>query len=155
MTGPRQILIRAEEVSTEIVRKIDPAAAPLCWSLAIEAEFHRKVYERNKDPLDLILDDKRPRRGQTCGIGQIVLLVEKTISDSMKRPLVEKQIALWRKLLEVPRILEMLALVQEHRNQIAHVAKRGIYTLGRSNEFVKGLRESGWLAEFLSALQPP
>ena len=149
-----RILIRAEVVSAETVRKIDPAAAPLCWSLAVEAEFHHKVYERNKDRLDLILDDKRPRCGQTCGIGQISLLVKKTISDPLKRPLIEKEIAPWKRLLSVPHILEMLVLIQEHRNQIAHVAERGIYTLRRSNEFVKQVRESGWLAEFLSALQP-
>jgi|CXWL01.1.fsa_nt_gi hypothetical protein len=150
----KRILIRAEVVSTEAVRKIDPSAAPLCWSLAIEAEFHRKVYERNKDRLDSILGDKRPKHKQTCGIGQILLLVEKTIGDSLRRPLIEREVALWRSLLAVPHILEILTLVKEHRNQIAHVAERGIYTLGRSTEFVKEVRETGWLAKFLSALQP-
>lgn len=150
----RSHLIDAELWSEDRMRGLDPLAGPLRWALAIEAEFHCKVYERNKDTLDLILGDKGPRRAQTCGIGQISLLIEMTISNPMKRPLVEKKIALWRRLLTVPRILETLALIQEHRNQIAHVAERGIYTLGRSKEFVKLVRESGWLAEFLSALQP-
>ena len=153
----KQILIKAEVVGTEIVRKIDPSAAPLCWALALEAEFHYKVYERNKDQLDLILGSERPGRRQTCGVGRISLLVDKTISDRLKRPLIEKQIAVWQRLLSVPNIHEMLALITEHRNQIAHidVAKRGIYTLERSNEFVKQVRESGWIAAFLSALQGP
>lgn len=150
----KRILVQAELVSTETVRKIDPSAAPLCWALAVESEFHHKVYRRNKDRLDSILGERRPRSKQTCGIGHIALLVEKTISDPLKRPLVEKAIAPWRKLLSVHHILEILTLIQEHRNQIAHVVERGIYTLERSNEFVKRVRESGWLTEFLSALQP-
>ncbi|OQW33842.1 MAG: hypothetical protein A4E20_12350 [Nitrospira sp. SG-bin2] len=152
----KQILIRAEIVGTEIVRKIDPSAAPLCWTLALEAEFYHKVYERNKDRLDVILGSEAPGRRQTCGIGKILLLVDKTISDPLRRPLIEKQIAVWSRLLSVPHIHKMLALITEHRNQIAHVdvAKRGIYTLGHSNEFVRKVRESGWIVEFLSSLQP-
>ncbi len=149
----KRILIRAEEVSAEAVRKVDPAAAPLCWALAVEAEFDHKVYGLNKDRLDLILGEERPRRRQKCGIGQISLLLKKTYNDPLKKPLVEKEISLWRRLLTVPDILEILSLIQEHRNQIAHVTERGIYTQERSNEFVRRVRESGWLAELLSALQ--
>jgi hypothetical protein len=149
----KRILIRAEEVSTEAVRKVDPAAAPLCWALAVEAEFDHKVYGRNKDRLDSILGEERPKRRQKCGIGQISSLVKKTCNDPLKRPIVEKEVAVWRRFLTVPQILETLSMIQEHRNQIAHVTERGIYSQGRSNEFVKRVRESGWLAELLSALQ--
>lgn len=39
-------LILAERVSVASIRGTDPSAAPLCWTLAIESEFHHKVYER-------------------------------------------------------------------------------------------------------------
>lgn len=154
-TVTRSHLIDAELWSGDRLQPLEPSAGPRRWALVIEAEFHCKVYEQNKNTLDGILGDKRPRRRQTCGIGQILLLIEMTISNPMRRPLLEEKIALWPRLLLVPRIPAMLALIREHRNQIAHVAEPGIYTVGRSKEFVKLVRESGWLTEFLSALQFP
>jgi hypothetical protein len=147
----KRILIQAEVVGTETVRKIDPSAAPLCWSLAIESEFHHRVYEANKYRLDGILG--RPRGRKTCGIGQILELVEKTCSDPIKRPLIEREIPAWRRLLAIPDIIEALNVIREHRDQIAHVTERGMYPQVRCNEFVRRIRESGWIVEFLKAIQ--
>jgi hypothetical protein len=148
----KRILIQAEVVSTETIRKVDPSAAPLCWSLAIESEFHHRVYEANKSRLDGMLGKARGRK--TCGIGQIFELVEKTCSDPIKRPLIEREIPAWRRLLAIPDISGMLNVIKEHRNQIAHVTERGMYPLARCNEFVRRIRASGWIIEFLKAIQP-
>lgn len=151
----KRCLVQAEIMSAVSIRHIDPSAAPLCWSLAIESEFHNKVYEARKHRLDGILGEtRRPKGRRTCGIGQMLVLVKETCSDSIKRPLVEREIPAWRKLLAVPDIVESLNVIKEHRDQIAHVTERGMYTQARCSEFVRRIRESGWIIKFMQAIQP-
>ena len=88
-------------MSTVSVRRLDPSAAPLCWSLAIESEFHRKVYRECRDDLNEILKSGNhpvPRERQTCGIGQILALIQKTRAAPLKTQLIEKAIPSWRRL---------------------------------------------------------
>jgi hypothetical protein len=150
----KRYLVQAEVMSAVSIRHIDPSAAPRCWSLAIETEFHHKVYEASKHRLDGVLGEKRPKGRRTCGIGQMLMLVKETCSNPIKRPLVEKEIPVWRKLLAVPDIVETLNIIREHRDQIAHVTERGMYTQARCGEFVRQIRESGWIINFMQAIQP-
>ncbi|TKS63446.1 MAG: hypothetical protein EWM73_01439 [Nitrospira sp.] len=151
----KRCLVQAEVMSAVSIRHIDPSAAPLCWSLAIESEFHHRVYEVRKHRLDGILGEtRRPKGRRTCGIGQMLVLVKETCSDPIKRPLVEREIPAWRKLLAVPDIVETLNVIKEHRDQIAHVTERGMYTQARCSEFVRRIRESGWIINFMQAIQP-
>jgi len=151
----KRCLVQAEVMSAASIRHIDPSAAPLCWSLAIESEFHHKVYEARKHRLDGILGEtRRPKGRRTCGIGQMLVLVKETYSDPIKRPLVEREIPAWQKLLAVPDIVETLNVIKEHRDQIAHVTERGMYTQARCSEFVRRIRESGWIIKFMQAIQP-
>lgn len=142
----KRCLVQAEVMSAVSIRHIDPSAAPRCWSLAIKSEFHHKIYEASRRRLDGILGEtRRPKGGKNCGIGQIFVLVEKTYSDPIKRPLIEREMPVWRRLLAVPDIVEKLNVIREHRDQIAHVTERGMYTQARCNEFVRRIRESGWI----------
>lgn len=84
----------------------------------------------------------------------MLVLVKETCSDPIKRPLVEREIPAWRKLLAVPDIVETLNVIKEHRDQIAHVTERGMYTQARCSEFVRRIRESGWIIKFMQAVQP-
>ena len=151
----RKLVIDAELWSQDRLKGIDPIAAPLRWALAIESEFHHRVYEARKHRLDGILGEtRRPKGRRTCGIGQMLVLVKETCSDPIKRPLVEREIPAWRKLLAVPDIVETLNVIKEHRDQIAHVTERGIYTQARCSEFVRRIRESRWIIKFMQAIQP-
>lgn len=143
-------LSRAEFLSSASIRRIDPSPAPLCWSLAIESEFHHKLYLVKRDRLDGILNDKRPKYGQCCGIGQIHMLVEETRDDRR----IKEQIPAWGRLLTVRNVAGILKMIKMHRNQIAHVSKSGPYTSAQCDEFLGKVRESGWIIEFLTSLQP-
>ena len=151
----RKLVIEAELWSQGQLKGIDPIAAPLHWALAIESEFHHRVYEARKHRLDGILGEaRRPKGRRTCGIGHMLVLVKETCSDPIKRPLVEREIPAWRKLLAVPHIVEKLNVIKEHRDQIAHDTERGMYTQARCSEFVRQIRESGWIIKFMQAIQP-
>lgn len=151
----KRCLVQAEVMSAVSIRHIDPSAGPLCWALAIESEFHHKVYDASRVHLDRVLDEtRRPKGRRTCGIGQVLELVKKTCSDPIKRQLIEKEVPGWRRLLAVPDVVEILKVVKEHRDQITHVTERGMYTPVRCNEFVRRVRESGWIVKFLQAIQP-
>lgn len=84
----------------------------------------------------------------------MLVLVKETYSNPIKRPLVEREIPAWRKLLTVPDIVKTLNVIREHRDQIAHVTERGMYTQARCSEFVRRIRESGWIINFMQAIQP-
>lgn len=149
-------LIDAELWSQYHMRQDEPAAGPRRWALAVEAEFHHKVYATNRKRLDEILGEtRRPKGRRTCGIGQVLALVEETAAHPIRRPLIEREIPVWCKLLAVRDIVGTLRIIKKHRDQIAHITDEGIYTQAQCNEFVRKVRESGWIVEFLSSLQSP
>lgn len=135
----KRFLVQAELMSTASVRHIDPSAAPLRWVLAIESEFHHKLYEGNRHRLERILGEKPAKPGKSCSIGQIHVLVKKIGGDRLKRPQIEAAIPAWRRLLAVRDVIAILELAQQHRNQIAHVTKLGPYTQVRCDEFLKNV----------------
>ena len=115
----RKLAIEAELWSQGRLKGIDPIAAPLRWTLAIESEFHYKIYNTNQEVLGKLLGDFRPNPGRTCGVGQIRKLIEISDSSPIKKAIVEKQVPAWRKLLSVPDLVKILKQISEDRNQIA------------------------------------
>lgn len=152
----RSLVIDADLWSKENLRAIEPAAGPRRWALAVEAEFHEKVFQPNRNALELALREGNPgsqlRPSQTCSIGQIDRLIRisrrgdgagatiRTVFDRLTGRLEFRAGGE----LDIPRIL------LEHRNQIAH----GSYTPAQCNEFLRVIRESGWVFRFLEAIQP-
>lgn len=148
----RKHVIEAELWSQGQLKGIDPIAAPLHWALAIESEFHHKLYSPNEEALGKLLGDLRPKPGRACGVGQISKLIEVSGSSPIKKAIVETKISAWRNLISVPDLLKRLKQISKDRNQIAHVASEGPYTKENSVEFVKHVRNSGWIFRFLSSL---
>lgn len=150
----KHYLVDAELWSSDRLRRLEPTVGPRYWALAIEAEFHTKLYEPNKKGLDKLLGDHSPKRDHTCGLGQINLLVKLSGSNSMTKAVVDT-IPGWRSFASIPKLDKTLELISNHRNQIAHVTELGPYTLERCNAFVKAIRGSdGWIFSLLSAIQP-
>ncbi len=151
----KRCLLQAELMSAAGIRRAFPLAAPLCWALAIESEFDKKVYSKHQSRLDDILGDHRPKAGRRCGIGQIVELIGKTRGDKLKRPIIEKALPAWRKLLSLRHVHESLSMIKDHRNQIAHITESGAYSTAQCNEFIEKIRDSGWIVECLASFQAP
>ena len=150
----KSLLVDAELWSSDRLRRLEPTAGPRRWALAIEAEFHHKVYEPNKNDLDRLLEDDRPKRGHTCGLGKISLLIKRSGSNAMKKAVVDT-VSGWRSFASIPNLVKTLELISDHRNQIAHVTELGPYTLERCNAFMKAIRGSDeWIFSLLSAIQP-
>jgi hypothetical protein len=72
----------------------------------------------------------------------------------MRRPLIERELPAWERLLSVHDVVEMLRIVKEHRDQIAHITESGSYTNAQCGDFLRRIRNSGWMIEFLAAMQP-
>jgi len=142
----RNLIIDAELWSDVRMQNIEPSTGPLRWALAIESEFHHKIYNTNQDVLGKLLGDFRPKPGQTCGVGQINKLIE------VSGPSAEEPVPGWNKLLSVPNLVKILRGISRDRKQIVHVSSEGPYTKGNSVEFVEQVRNSGWIFRFLSSL---
>ena len=149
----RKHVIEAELWGQGQLKGIDPIDAPLHWALAIESEFHYKIYNPNQEVLGKLLGEFRPKPGRTCGVGQISKLIEVSGSNpDNKTNNVEKTIPAWHNLVLVPDHVRILKGISLDRNQIAHVSSEGPYTKESSLEFVKHVRNSGWIFKFLSSL---
>ena len=148
-------MIDAEVWSHPRLRHIEPGIAPNRFALAIESEFHYKVFEPHRIVLTPALNSpnhKAPRSGQCCNLGQIQMLI--TLSNH--NPLVK---AVFSKLsghpglTDVPEALDVLGKVRLHRNDLAHAGSGGHYSNDRCNEFLRLVRETRWIFRFLSAIQ--
>jgi hypothetical protein len=156
----RSLVIDAELWSKANLRDIEPAAGPLRWAKAIEAEFNAKVFQPNRDKLELALQEGRPaqrsQRAQSCSIGEIGFLIR--ISDRDDRTRATIRTVFERLLggheLHTDRNLAIPWILLDHRNQIAHVTNRGLYARVNCDEFLRVVRESGWVFRFLKAIQP-
>lgn len=148
----RNLVIDAELWSDVRMQKIEPSTGPLRWALAIESEFHHKIYNPNQEVLGNLLGELRPKHGKTCGVGQINKLIEVSGSNPIKKAFVEKKISNWRNLVSVPDLVRNLKEISKDRNRIAHVDPEGSYTKENSVEFVEHFRNSGWIFRFFSSL---
>jgi hypothetical protein len=120
----RDYVIEAELWSRANLRELEPTAAPRRWILAIESEFHHKVFERDRNILEKYLQGNRQesplRPGQSCSIGQVALLVRKAGSRMDKDKLLQ---AVFRRLQGSQEFTRSANLgipneVVEHRKQI-------------------------------------
>jgi hypothetical protein len=69
----RALVVDAQVWSHPRLRKIDPSATPLRWVLAVESEFHHKVYVPHQKTIERALEKSHGPR--SCSIGQIVFLI--------------------------------------------------------------------------------
>lgn len=156
----RSLVIGAELWSRANLRAIEPAAGPRRWALAVEAEFNAKVFQPNCDQLEPALregsPDRRLKPNQSCSVRQINRLIRissrgdmagATVRAVLDRLLGGHELRAGARL-DIPRIL------LEHRDQIAHVTDRGSYSPAHCNEFLRDVREDGWVFRFLKAIQP-
>ncbi len=156
----RSLVIDAELWSKANLRDIEPAAGPLRWAKAVEAEFNAKVFQPNRDKLELALQEGRPaqrsQRAPSCGIGEIGFLIRISGRDGRTgatiRTAFERLVGGHE--LQTCRDLAIPWILLEHRNQIAHAQDRGSYTPTLCTEFLRSVRESGWVFRFLEAIQP-
>jgi hypothetical protein len=144
-------IVDAELWSDDRMRNLEPSAGPRRWALAIEAEFHHKVYETHRNELASALG----RSPKTCGPRDISDLIKHSSSGILAGRVIKKVFERFgRGTLTSIANLDALEVICEHRNQIAHDATRGPYTLKRCNAFMREIRESEWIFTFLSSLQP-
>jgi len=155
----KSLLIDAELWSNANLRDIESAAGPRRWVLAVEAEFNAKVFQPNRDNLEPALregsPDRQMRKNQSCSIGQIDRLIKLSRQGNLLGATVR---AVFDRLLgghelQAGRDLDIPRILLDHRNQIAHVTERGPYTPALCTEFLRDVRESGWLFRFLKAIQ--
>ena len=152
-------IVDAELWSDDRMRNLEPSAGPRRWVLAVESEFHHKVFQPNRVVLERALQGNRPesllRPEQSCSIGQIALLVKKAGSG---RPAYALITAVFRKLRGRQKFadaqLDIPEVVPTHRARFAHVTEGGTYTQEECNDFMKKVRDSEWVYQFLLALQP-
>lgn len=148
----RNYVVDAELWSNDRMRNLEPTAGPRRWALAIEAEFHHKVYEPHRNELASALG----RSIKTCGPRDISDLIKHSSSGLLAGRVISRvfERLFGRGTLASVANLDALEVLSEHRNQIAHVARLGPYTLERCNAFMKEIRESEWIFTFLSSLKP-
>lgn len=146
-----KLIIEAEVWSHFRVLGLDPSAAPLCWTLAIEAEFHSKVFRPYRQILENAFDTP-PKKHQSCSIGQILHLIGNYESKPFMRSEYIRSGAPTDFISEENR--NITKIINEHREQFAHITQKGIYTSNRCKEFLRIVRDSGWIFRFLKSLQP-
>jgi hypothetical protein len=147
----KELIAEAEVWSTEPWRSLEPGLAPLQLALAVEWEFHNKVYKRHERELLKFPDFNGPSRGQTCGLGQMIFLIRHFGSN------VGGMIVLARlrgkEFLATADGWGPLEKMREHRAAIAHVREKP-YTPDQCRDFLAVVRDSGWVYKFLEAIQP-
>lgn len=151
----RSHLIDAELWSNDRMRNLEPSAGPFRWALAIEAEFHYKVYEPHKSEIAAALG-RSASPPKTCGPRDISDLLKLFRSGKLAGNVISKVFKglIGNSALASIDNLDALEVICEHRNQIAHVTTLGPYTLERCNSFMKEIKKSEWVFTFLSSLQP-
>jgi len=156
----RDYVFEAELWSHATLRELEPTAGPRRWILAIESEFHHKVFKRNREILERCLQGDRPARPlrpeQSCSIGQVACLVGKVgstrdVDVSLQTVFSKLQ---GRQEFTSADNLGILNEVVEHRKPFAHIIKQRDYTSEDCAQFLNVARNSGWVFRFLSALQP-
>ncbi len=152
----REYVVEAELWSHPELRTLEPTAAPRRWALAVECEFHRKVFEPDRSILEKYLQGNKSesplRRGQTCSVGQIAGILRGARLNKLVGAVFMK-LRGSRDFTANDR-LDIDRVIVEHRKQIAHVTEHGIYTPEECEKFVRLVRDSGWVFRFLAALQP-
>ena len=149
----KKLLVEAELWSSDHWRNIEPWAAPLRWALAIESEFHERVFNPNRERIESALGDHAPRRDQVCGLGQIIEVIKKAASNNIGLRIILGKMR-DSDIFASQETLRKLRVVRKHRNQVSHVRGDGVYSVGNCCDFLREIREEGWVFKFLEALQP-
>ena len=136
--------------------KINPWIAPLRWAQAIESEFHHKVFKLRRNLLknnEENLGVKLPRDNQECGLGQIIKIIENAGSNNPGLKCLFAEIRNSRLLVSQDTLVR-LKKVREVRDRIVHPSEKSAYTSEKCRDFLREIRETNWVFEFLDALQP-
>ena len=150
----KEFLVEAELWSNNHWININPCTAPLCWAKAMESEFHYKVFEPNRSQLQEFLGKDAPRDGQGCTLGQIAKLM-KDIGYGSNVDLKYILATMCNsEFLTSQDTLDKLNVVRVDRNRVAHGSKKETYTLENGHDFLRKIRETNWVFDFLDALQP-
>ena len=148
----KEFVVEAELWGNNHWINISPWIAPLCWAKAIESEFHHKVFMHNRPQIENLLGDDAPRPKQVCGLGHIIKVIRNAGSNvGLKCLFAEMRGSQFLASLDT---FAKLDRVRDDRNRIAHISERKPYTLKESSDFLRKIRETNWVFEFLDALQP-
>lgn len=151
----RKLLVEAELWSDPHWREVEPSAAPLRRALALESEFHHKVFLPHRRELETLLGDNAPGPKRTCGLSQMIELLEKAGSNTMGATIVREVLQTLHggRRLASNETLRRLRTIRDHRNAIAHVRRGRPYTTVQCSEFLRIVRDSHWAFEFLTDIQ--
>ncbi len=155
-SATRNHIIDAEVWSHSRLQDTEPTISPRRFALAIEAEFHYKVFEPNRIVLEPALRSpthRAPRVEHCCDLGQILHLVRLS-NHVLPVKGIFSRLNGGPGLTIVPNTCDVLDLVRTHRNQFSHSGSGGLYSKEKCGEFLKTVKASGWIFSFLSALQP-
>lgn len=152
----KYLVEEAELWSGDHWKNVAPFAAPLLWAQVIESEFHQKVFRLQKEGFQEILGKKAPNQqyGHTCRLGPIIEIFKKAGDNNIGLKMVLD--AMYNgNFLVAPETISKLRTILDHRNQVAHVREQGekVYTIEQCSDFLKEIRETGWVFKFLEALQ--
>ena len=149
----KEFVVEAELRSNDHWININPWIAPLRWAQAIESEFHHKVFMHHRSQIKDHLGKDAPSEGKGCTLGKIIKLMK----DAGSRSNVGLT-CIWAtrrnsEFLTSYDTLEKLRVVCDHRNRVAHGSEKKLYTLKESQDFLREIRETNWVFDFLDALQ--
>ena len=148
----KEMVVEAELWSNKHWININPWSIPRCWALSIESEFHHKVFMRNRPQIENLLGDDAPRPNQVCGLGHIIKVIRNAGSNvGLKCLFAEMRGSQFLASLDT---FAKLDRVRDDRNRIAHISERKTYTSKEGRNFLREIRESKWIFDFLDALQP-
>lgn len=148
----KEMVVEAELWSNKHWINISPWIAPLCWAKTIESEFHHKVFMPNRPQIQELLGDDAPRPNQVCGLGHIIKVIRNAGSNvGLKCLFAEMRGSQFLASLDT---FAKLDRVRDDRNRIAHISERKTYTSKEGCNFLREVRESKWIFDFLDALQP-
>lgn len=153
----KYLIVEAELWSKDHWRNVMPSVAPLLWAQVIESEFHQKVYRLHKEKgLQAILEDRAPKRDQTCRLGPMIEILTKAGASNNPGLKIILNGVHDGSSLTSSETIRKLKILFDHRNNVAHVREKEekAYTSNQCSDFLKEIRETGWVFKFLEALQP-
>jgi hypothetical protein len=113
------------------------------------------VFKPHRKDIQNALGDHAPRYDRPCGIGQITEVSKKANLNNIGLKVMFEKFRGGDSLVSSD-TLAKLRIVGKGRNEIAHIREREgmAYTVKQCHTFLREIRETGWMFEFLEAMQP-
>jgi hypothetical protein len=151
----QKLVVDAELWSVPRLMSLEPTAAPRHWTLAIETEFHYRVVEPRKPLMKPVLEElfhKCLKDNHSCSPGEILHLIRKSRSNPLIKAVLPNMYERWVRGREQSE--EALGIVVEHRKRLVHAGAGGVYGPEDCAQFLHTVHASGWVFQFLQAVQP-